>query len=290
MLVFCKLNAVCAVLLNTSWLPGFTLTPLCLLSRRAGCQQYVLKSMSNPWCLRIELVWATLQKASISSYFSRSVLWVTLQMMPQGQLTAITISAQLKGALPLLGEILVHLKVSFWHRQLTQKGDSVCLAAALALTIFKFYSSISCHKKCPTLAMGKTAKKVYTQWGKKKERQSWTPLEPGKYFNVCFAQDFVLAAVVVTVVTGCIGIFLGFDFQEGVPQVERFALQDKSQALPKSHKHTPVFGRLDTVTCCRANWCFLWSQWHCPGQCWTTEFDPLQLLIAVGRGVNIHPL
>lgn len=172
MLVFCKLNAVCAVLLNTSWLPGFTLTPLCLLSRRAGCQQYVLKSMSNPWCLRIELVWATLQKASISSYFSRSVLWVTLQMIPQGQLTAITISAQLKGALPLLGEILVHLKVSFWHRQLTQKGDSVCLAAALALTIFKFYSSISCHKKCPTLAMGKTAKKVYTQWGKKKKRES----------------------------------------------------------------------------------------------------------------------
>lgn len=84
-----------------------------------------------------------------------------------------------------------------------------------------------------------------------KKKMSWTTLELGKYFNVCFAQEFVLAALVVTVVTECIGIFLGFDFQEGVPQVEPFALQNKSQALPKRHKHTPFFGRLDTATCCR---------------------------------------
>lgn len=40
-------------------------------------------------------------------------------------------------------------------------------------------------------------------------------MELGKYFSVCFAQEFVLAALVVAVVTGCIGIFLGFDFGGG---------------------------------------------------------------------------
>lgn len=91
--------------------------------------------------------------------------------------------------------------------------------------------------------MGKTAKEVYTWW---KKKESWTSLELGKYFNVCYAQEFVLAALVIAVVTGFIGIFLGFDFREGVPQVKPFALQDKSQALPnKCHKQTPVFGSLD---------------------------------------------
>lgn len=71
-------------------------------------------------------------------------------------------------------------------------------------------------------------------------------MELGKYFSVCFAQEFVLAALVVAVVTGCIGIFLGFDFGGGgagrVPQVQPFALQDKSQALAnKCRKQTPVF-------------------------------------------------
>lgn len=40
-------------------------------------------------------------------------------------------------------------------------------------------------------------------------------MELGKYFSVCFAWEFVLAALVVAVVTGCIGIFLGFDFWGG---------------------------------------------------------------------------
>lgn len=49
-----------------------------------------------------------------------------------------------------------------------------------------------------------------------------------------------MAALVVTVVTGCTGIFLGFVVQEG--EVKPFALQDKSQALPnKCHKQTPGF-------------------------------------------------
>lgn len=143
----------------------------------------------------------------------------------------IWISLQLKGALPLLGKILVHLKVS--NRQLTQQGDSACLAAALALTLLSFTPIFHFIKNVLHQQWGKLQRK-YTHSENKKE--SWTSLELGKYFNVCFAQKFVLTAVVVTVVMGCIGIFLGFDFQEGVPQV------NKSQSLPnKCHKQTPVF-------------------------------------------------
>jgi len=67
-------------------------------------------------------------------------------------------------------------------------------------------------------------------------------VELGKYFSVCFAQEFVLAALVVAVVTGCTGIFLVFNFRGGVPQVEPFPLQAKSQAVAnRCHKQTLVF-------------------------------------------------
>lgn len=53
-------------------------------------------------------------------------------------------------------------------------------------------------------------------------------MELGKYFSVCFGWEFVLAALVVAVVMGRIGIFLGF-LGGGVPQVQPFALQDKAK-------------------------------------------------------------
>lgn len=69
-------------------------------------------------------------------------------------------------------------------------------------------------------------------------------MELGKYFSVCFGREFVLAALIVAVVMGCIGIFLGF--LGGVPQVQSFVLQDKAKLwiLNITSKHQS-FGRLD---------------------------------------------
>lgn len=95
-----------------SWLLAFIPRPLCLMNSVAGCQQYVLKSMSNPWCLRIEIGWATLWKGSNSFLFQPlCALSHTSDDALRSVKKGIPILVKLKGAPPLFGKILVHLKV-----------------------------------------------------------------------------------------------------------------------------------------------------------------------------------
>lgn len=81
-----------------------------------------------------------------------------------------------------------------------------------------------------------------------KKNPSWTSLGLGKYFNVCFAQEFVLAALVVALVTGCIGNFFNWTFRRVFTKLSHLHCRTKAKLyLINVTSQHQSFSRLDPM-------------------------------------------
>lgn len=95
-------------------------------------------------------------------------------------------------------------------------------------------------------------------------------MELGKYYSVWFAWAFVLAAVVVTVVMGCTGIFLGLDFGWVFPKCSHLhgrtkaKLKQQTSVFCQSRPLLPVADLTDASSEVTLSWAVL-HLWVPPG-------------------------